>query len=76
MELNIYQAKTKLSQLIERAMLGEEVIIAKAGKPMVKLVRIESSPKRTLGTAAGTIQYAPGRDDPMTDEELRALLEK
>jgi prevent-host-death family protein len=76
MELNIYQAKTKLSQLIERAMLGEEVIIAKAGKPMVRLVRIESSPKRTLGTAAGTIQYAPGWDTPMTDHELNTLLEK
>ena len=76
MELNIYEAKTKLSQLVERAMLGEEVIIAKAGKPMVKLVRIESSPKRTLGTAAGTIQYAPGCDAPMTDDELNTLLEK
>ena len=42
MEMNIYEAKTKLSQLIERAMLGEDVIIAKAGKPMVKLVRINS----------------------------------
>lgn len=76
MELNIYEAKTKLSQLVERAMLGEEVIIAKAGKPMVKLVRVEPAPKRTLGTAAGTIQYAPGWDDPMTDQELNALLDK
>jgi hypothetical protein len=34
-EINIYEAKTRLSQLIERALAGEEVIIAKAGKPMV-----------------------------------------
>jgi prevent-host-death family protein len=36
--MNIHQAKTNLSQLIEKALQGEEVIIAKAGKPVVKLV--------------------------------------
>jgi prevent-host-death family protein len=73
--MNIYEAKTRLSQLVERAMAGEEVIIAKAGKPMVKLVPIESRPKRALGTASGTIRYAEGWDAPMTDEELNAMLE-
>ncbi len=76
MELNIYEAKTKLSQLVERAMLGEEVIIAKAGKPMVKLVRIEASSKRTLGSASGQIQYAKDWDAPMTNAELDAFLGK
>ena len=74
METNIYEAKTKLSQLIEQAMAGEEVIIAKAGKPMVKLVRVDPVPKRALGTAAGAIQFIEGWDDPMTDEELDAFL--
>lgn len=43
MEVNIYEyeAKTHLSKFIERALAGEEVIIAKDGKPLVKLVRIE-----------------------------------
>ena len=74
MELNIYEAKTKLSQLVERAMLGEEVIIAKAGKPMVKLVPVDAPVNRTLGSASGMIQYAEGWDAPMTGEEMDALL--
>jgi prevent-host-death family protein len=74
MEVNIYEAKTKLSQLVERAMVGEEIIIAKAGRPMVKLVRVDAPAKRQLGTAAGTIQYADGWDAPMSDRELDELL--
>ena len=74
MEMNIYEAKTKLSQLIERAMSGEEVIIAKAGKPMVKLVRVDPPPKRKLGTAAGMIKYAEDWDAPMSDAELNEFL--
>lgn len=76
MEVNIYEAKTKLSNLVERAMLGEEVIIAKAGKPMVKLVRLDIPTKRTLGTSAGKIRYKKGWDAPMTDAELESFLGK
>lgn len=74
MEVNLYEAKTKLSQLVERAMVGEEIIIAKAGKPMVKLVRLEAEPKRVLGSAAGTITYSEGWERAMTEEELAAFL--
>lgn len=73
MEVNIYEAKTKLSQLVERAMAGEEVIIAKANKPMVKLVRVDTPGKRELGTAAGTLRYQPGWDEPLTDSEFEAM---
>lgn len=74
MEVNLYEAKAKLSQLVERAMVGEEIIIAKAGKPMVKLVRLDAAPKRVLGSAAGTIEYSEGWNDPMSDEALDAFL--
>lgn len=74
MEVNLYEAKTKLSQLVERAMVGEEIIIAKAGKPMVKLVRLDVSPKRVLGSAAGSIAYSKGWDAAMSDDELNSLL--
>jgi prevent-host-death family protein len=74
MEVNLYEAKTKLSQLVERAMVGEEIIIAKAGKPMVKLVRLDAEPKRVLGSAAGTIEYCEGWDAPMGDDELDSFL--
>lgn len=41
-QVNIYQAKTQLSSLVERAAKGEEIVIAKAGKPMAKLIAIEA----------------------------------
>ena len=72
----MYQAKAKLSNLCERAVAGEEIIVAKAGKAMVKLVRVDPTPKRALGTAAGMIQYAKGWDAPMTDVELAVLLNR
>ena len=74
MEVNIHQAKTMLSKLIERAVSGEEVIIAKAGKPVVKLVKVQSGSKRVLGSAAGTIRYSKGWDSPMTDRDLNEFL--
>lgn len=54
MEVNIHEAKTHLSKLLERVALGEEVIIAKAGTPVAKLVPISNQPKtRTIGSAKG-----------------------
>ena len=46
--VNIHQAKTHLSRLIEKAAKGESFIIAKAGKPMVKVTAIEDTPKKTV----------------------------
>lgn len=45
---NIHEAKTHLSRLVERAAAGEEIVIAKAGKPMAKLVpyRVETTPRQ------------------------------
>ncbi len=74
MEVNVHEAKTRLSQLIERALTGEEVIIAKAGRPVVKLVKVEPKSKRRLGTAAGTVEFSKGWDAPMTDQELEDFL--
>jgi prevent-host-death family protein len=74
MEVNRYEAKTKLSQLVERAMVGEEIIIAKAGGPMVRLVRVDAPTKRTLGSASGTIKYKKGWDEAMSEHELDAML--
>lgn len=74
MEVNLYEAKTQLSKLVERAMLGEEVVIAKAGKPMVRLVRVEAPAARVLGSAAGTIVYQKGWDAPMGQNEIDEFL--
>lgn len=52
--VNIHEAKTHLSRLVEQAARGREFVIAKAGKPMVRVVPIEAPPAtRTLGFLAG-----------------------
>jgi prevent-host-death family protein len=75
MEVSLHDAKAHLSQLVEKALLGEEIIIAKAGKPAVKLVRVQEPPhRRILGSAEGQIWFSEGWDAPMTDAELQELL--
>lgn len=74
MEVNIHEAKTHLSRLIEKALLGEEVIIAKAGKPVAKLVRfVPPRSRRILGSAEGQIWFSEGWDAPLSAEELEEL---
>jgi prevent-host-death family protein len=68
-EVNIHEAKTQLSRLIERALQGEEVTIAKAGHPVVRLVPIREE-KPVLGSALGLVTMKPGWDEPMTPEEV------
>ena len=52
--VNIHEAKTHLSRLVEQASKGREFVIAKAGKPMVRVVPIDAPPaSRTLGFLAG-----------------------
>lgn len=52
MKVNVHHAKTNLSKLILRAEAGEDVIIARAGKPVVKLVPIETSPRKLFKPGA------------------------
>ena len=72
MEVNMYDAATNLPKLIEQALAGEEVIIADAGSPLVKLVRVERK-KPVLGSARGTFVLKDGWDDPLTDAEMKDL---
>lgn len=70
---SIHEAKTQLSRLIQRALAGEEVIIAKAGKPVVRLVPIEQKPaRRQLGGWIGTFKMAD--DFSETPEGFEAYL--
>jgi prevent-host-death family protein len=69
MEVNIHEAKTHLSRLLERVALGEEVIIAKAGKPVARLVAI--TPVRRafkLGSARGEFVVPDDFNDPLPKE--------
>jgi len=69
MEVNIHEAKTHLLRLLERVALGEDVIIAKAGKPVAKLVRFGELPKvRFLGSVKGEFVVPDDFNDPLPRE--------
>jgi prevent-host-death family protein len=69
MEVNVHQAKTHLSKLLERVALGEEIIIAKAGKPIARLMTIESErPRFKLGSAKGEFVVSDDFNDPLPKE--------
>lgn len=73
--VNMFEAKTHLSRLVDRAAAGEEIIIAKSGKPFARLVPLEAVRlPRKRGGAEGKIWLAPDWDDPM-DEEMLDLFE-
>lgn len=69
--VNIHEAKTHLSRLVEEAANGEPFEIAKAGKPMVKVVRIDApvaKPKKRLGMLKGKIKVPDDFDTMFSDE--------
>jgi prevent-host-death family protein len=69
MEVNIHEAKTHLSRLLERVALGEEVVIAKAGRPVAKLVPIKKAKrKRLIGAAKGRFTVPDDIDAPLPQE--------
>jgi prevent-host-death family protein len=71
-QVNIHEAKTHLSRLLEAAAAGEEIVIAKAGKPMAKLVAVQpGAGPRVLGALAG--QVVEREDCWAPDPELEAL---
>ena len=71
MQVNMHEAKTHLSRLVERAAAGEEVVIAKAGKPVAKLVPVEEKPrKRRLGALEGQIWLAEDWDSDEVNAEI------
>jgi prevent-host-death family protein len=71
MEVNIHEAKTNFSKLLQRVILGDEIIIAKAGVPVAKLVRyVSKKGKRPLGFYRGQIWMADDFDAPLPDDSL------
>ena len=77
MEVNIHEAKTHLYKLLERVALGEEIIIAKAGRPLVKVVPLDapsSGEKKRLGFMAGQ-GTVPDDFDRMGAAEIERLFD-
>ena len=72
--VNIHEAKTHLSRLLEEVSQGREVIIAKSGKPMAKLTGISAAkPIRKPGFLKGKIRIAEDFDAPLPDDILDAF---
>jgi len=75
--INIHEAKTHLSRLVEEAAKGEPFVIAKAGKPMVKVVRVDApdgTPKRRLGSMKGMFTLPENFEE--IDKELDKEIEE
>lgn len=69
MEVNVHEAKTHFSKLLERVAVGEEIIIAKAGKPVAMLVPLKNqAPARVLGSARGEFTVPDDFNDPLPKE--------
>jgi prevent-host-death family protein len=68
--VNVHEAKTNFSKLLKLVERGEEVIIARAGHPIARIVRLATEPKdRVPGSARGAITIADNFDTPVLDLE-------
>jgi prevent-host-death family protein len=73
-QVNLYEAKTQLSSLVERAAKGEEIIIAKAGKPVARLTQVAQelkSPREFGKNLLGVTYIAEDFDAPLPEEVLQ-----
>ena len=69
-EINVHEAKTHLSRLLLRVAGGEEIVIARAGKPVAKLVPIDPKPRRVIGQDNGLFEVPDDFDAPLPDQVL------
>lgn len=70
--VNIYDAKAHLSELVQRASNGEEIIIARNGRPLARLLPLAPAPARQPGGWEGQVWTAPDFDE--ADQEITALM--
>ncbi|MEO7206869.1 MAG: type II toxin-antitoxin system prevent-host-death family antitoxin [Steroidobacteraceae bacterium] len=70
--INIYDAKTRFSELVDKAAAGQEVIVSRNGKPLVRITRLEGGQKQHIqfGTLKGKIKLSADFDAPLPDEVL------
>jgi len=70
-QVNIHDAKTHLSRLVERVEAGEEIVIARGGRPVARLVPLKArTGPRPLGLLKGKISMAPDWDEPEVNDEI------
>ncbi len=72
--VNIHEAKTHLSRLLTRVAEGEEIVIAKSGTPVARLVAVERRPgRRVLGQDRGLFEVPEDFDDPLPEDVLASF---
>jgi len=69
-QVSVHEAKTHLSALLARVEAGEEIVIARGGTPVARLVPLERSSRRIFGADAGLLRIPEDFDDPLPDELL------
>ena len=74
--VNVHQAKTQLSRLLARVEAGEEVVIARRGEPVARLVACKPRSKRQPDVLKGKVVISEDFFEPLPEEELRAWEEK
>jgi len=68
-QVNVAEAKAKLSDLVERAANGEDIVIARSGRPRVRLVAVpERTQPRQFGQLKGQVWFGPDFDEDLTDD--------
>ena len=68
--VNVHEAKTHLSRLLAQVEAGEDVVIARGGKPVARLVQFQKRGKRQFGSMKGRIELDDSFFDPLPEEEL------
>lgn len=73
-QVNVHEAKTNLSRLLEKAAAGEEIVIARAGEPVARLVAIKGvAPARRKGLLKGRIKLRPAFFEPLPEEVVASF---
>jgi prevent-host-death family protein len=70
-EVGIHEAKTHLSRLLRRVAAGEEIVIAKGGKPVARLIPFQKPARRELGRDRGRFEVPEDFDAPLPEEVLQ-----
>lgn len=76
MQVNMLQAKNSLSRLVAAVERGEDVVLARDGRPVVRLVRFEAPKVKPPGAWLGKVSFSPDWDSPELNAEITTLLEE
>lgn len=75
MVVNVHEAKTHLSRLLDRAAAGEEIVIGRAGKPVARLMPLDVRPARVFGALVGQVWISDDFDDAVAEADLIELFD-